>query len=137
MVILGVAIAGPLGVLALAVAAFSIVTLGPSFQTCETDCLGEGDLAFVALVVGILVFYVLLLVQMVRGVIAALNFGGLLGLFMAVVGFGWVAAAGTRTAAFDVVYLLAVAAGGLALALGALLRLLARREPHPAKPSGP
>ena len=58
-------------------------------------------------------------------------------LLMAVVGFGFVAVKGAEAALDLVVVLAALATGGAALALGALLRLLARRASPPTKPPGP
>jgi len=98
-----------------------------------------------ALLLGVLVGFVVLLVQTVRGVTVALGCGGLLGLVMAVVGIGTVAlvASGSVTLVADDVsgvasaaFVFAMAVVGPALAVGALLRLLARRRPAPVKRAG-
>ena len=78
----------------------------------------------------VLAGYVLLLVQMLRGVTAALGCGGLLGLLLALAGIGLVLGGGVDGSTdFDAALFLAMAAAGLALALGASLRLLSRRAP--------
>jgi hypothetical protein len=129
---LGVAIAGSVGVFALLAAVLSLVTLGPSYERYGLEVV-----PMLLVVVGILVAYVFLLVQMLRGFNAALGCGGLIGLLMAVVGFGFVAVKGSEAAVDLVVVLTALAIGGATLALGALLRLRARRALRPGKPPNP
>jgi hypothetical protein len=132
LVALGVAIAGSLGVFLLVKAVVFHAEIG--FMSMRV----EGPPVQVPLL-AILFGYVLLLVQMLRNVTAALGCGGLLGLLLALAGFGLVLtdAAANGGTDFDLALFLAMGAAGLALAVGALLRLVARRVPPPAKPSVP
>ncbi len=131
LVALGVAIAGSLGVFLLVTAVVFHAEVG--FMSMGV----EGPPVQVPLL-AILFGYVLLLVQMLRNVTAALGCGGLFGLLLALAGFGLVITGGASGGTdYDLALFLAMAAAGLALAVGALLRLVARRVPPPAKPSGP
>lgn len=130
LVIGGVAIAGSLGVFLLVKAVVFHAEVG--FMTAVV----EGPPVQVPLL-AVLVGYVLLLVQMLRDVTAALGCGGLLGLLLALAGCGLVLGGGVDGGTdFDAALFLAMAAAGLALALGASLRLVARRGPPPAEPPG-
>jgi len=132
LVAFGVAIAGSLGVFLLVKAVVFHAEIG--FMSMRV----EGPPVQVPLL-ALLLCYVLLLVQMLRNVTAALGCGGLLGLLLALAGFGLVLtdAAANGGTDFDLALFLAMGAAGLALAVGALLRLAARRVQPPAKPSGP
>lgn len=142
LVILGVAIGGPLGVLALVTLMVTSVEPG----SLSLGLTRGGGPPVTVFLLGVLIGFVILLVQMVRGVTLALGCGGLLGLVMAVVGIGLVALVGGgsvtlvgdgMSAISGVAFVLATAVGGPALAVGALLRLLARRRPSPVKPARP
>jgi hypothetical protein len=129
LVALGVAVAGSLGVFLLVKAVVFHAEVG--FMS-----MGVGGPPVQVLLLAILFGFVLLLVQMLRNVTAALGCGGLFGLLLALAGFGLVLdGAANGGTDFDVALFLAMAAAGLALAVGALLRLVARRVPPPAKPS--
>jgi len=131
LVALGVAIAGTLGVFLLVKAVVFHAEIGFMSMRVEGPPV---QLPLLAILFG----YVLLLVQMLRNVTAALGCGGLFGLLLALAGFGLVITGGASGGTdYDLALFLAVAAAGLALAVGALLRLVARRVPPPAKPSGP
>lgn len=131
LVAVGVAIAGSIGVFLLANSIAFHAEVG--FMTAVV----EGPPVQVPLLV-ILLGYVLLLVQMLRNVTAALGCGAFVGLLLALVGFGLVLdGAASSITDFDGALLLALGAAGLVLAVGALLRLMARGEPPPAKPSDP
>ncbi len=131
LVALGVAVAGSLGVFLLVKAVVFHAEVGFMSMRIEAPLVQVPLLA-------ILFGYVLLLVQMLRNVTAALGCGGLFGLFLALAGFGLVITGGASGGTdYDLALFLAMGAAGLALAVGALLRLVARRVPPPAKPSGP
>lgn len=142
LVILGVAIGGPLGVFALVT--LMVTSVEPGSLSLGLSRVGGGPVT--ALLLGVLIGFVILLVQMIRGVTAALGCGGLLGLVMALVGIGSVALVGTgsvdlvgddMSAISAAAFVFAMAVAGPALAIGALLRLRARRRPPPVERAGP
>ena len=142
LVILGVAIGGSLGVFALVT--LMVTSFEPGSLSVGLWRVGGGPVTALLLVA--LIGFVILLVQMVRGVTAALGCGGLLGLVMALVGIGSVVLLGMgsvdlvdddMSAISGVAFVFAMAVAGPALAVGALLRLLARRRPPPARRAAP
>ena len=134
LVILGVAIGGSLGVFALVT--LMVTSVEPGSLSLGLWRGGGGPVT--VLLLGALIGFVILLAQMVRGVTAALGCGGLLGLVMAVAGIGSVALVGDDMSDISVVaFVFAMAVAGPALAVGALLRLFARRRPPPVKRAGP
>ena len=134
LVFLGVAIGGSTGVLALLTV--MVASVEPGSLSLGLWRAGGGPVT--VLLLGILIGFVILLVQMVRGGTAALGCGGLLGLVMALVGIGSVALVDDDMSAISgVAFVFAMAVAGPALAVGALLRLLARRRLPPVGRAGP
>lgn len=141
LVFLGVTLGGSLGVLALVT--LMVTSVEPGSLSVGLGRAGGGPVT--ALLLAILVAFVVVLVQMIRGGTVALGCGGLLGLVMTVVGIGSVVFVGSGSATVvaddmtgvaSAAFVFAMAVAGPALAVGALLRLRARRRPPPVKRAG-
>lgn len=119
------------------VVTFLAITRGCGFADgCDR---GSGLVPLVVVGVALVVALLVSIVAAVRGSGDGLVLGGIGGLVVAALGLvGLVAALEqARPEALTVAYLLVLAAGGLALALGATLRLVARyRTRHRARPDG-
>jgi hypothetical protein len=127
LVKLGVAVAGPLVVLALVGAGIIIATIGFDYYSCDAACRNAG-IRTGAVVVSFAIGYIALLAAVLKGWRIALFFGGVLGLLLSAIGL-FVLAVATghdRPDAWVQLWCLAVLGGGLALAAGAALRLYAR-----------
>ena len=127
LVWLGVAVAGPLVVLALVGAGIVVATIGPRHYSCDVACRNAGirtGLVVISFAVG----YIALLLAVLKCWRIALFCGGLLGLLLSATGLivFAVATGHDRPDAWVQLYCLAVIGGGLALAAGAALRLYAR-----------
>lgn len=142
LVILGAAVGGSLGVLALA----TLIVASGEPGSLSLGLSRAGGPSVQLLLLGVLVGYVILLAQMVRGGTIALGCGGLLGLVMALIGIASLMLVGTgaatiaddgATAISGVAFTFAMAVAGPALALGALLRLSARRTAAPGDSADP